>query len=262
MFEISKTKESSGSRFFILENYGSYDVIFLLDGTDTVRNTQFQHMKNLVYNTVSGYNTRLSGTKIGLGVYGGFGSNNVGFGSSNNGFGISSGGSASSNGGFGSSNNVFSTGSGGFGSGGFGSSGNAGFISNSGGFYIPQMLYNKPSIFASLDSMSLIGGKRQMGLSLNYAVNQYGPQGNNRKVYVMFTTGNNQIVDMSYFASVSQRISIAGHELFIVALGNQINLQQFVNVIVPSRNIYQAMNINMLPDLLHRMLILNMPASG
>jgi len=226
-------------------------------------------MKNLVYNTVTGYNTGLSGTKIGLGVYGssvgnyGFGNNNAGFGSNNAGFGSNNAGFGSNNGGFGSNNAGFGSNNGGFGSsnGAFGSS-NAGFVSSNGGFYIPQMIYNKPAIFASLSAMDLIGGKRQMGLSLNYAVNQYGSQGSNRKVYVMFTTGNNQIVDMSYFSSVSQRISNAGHELFIVALGNQINLQQFVNVIVPSRNIYHAMNINMLPDMLHRMLILNMPASG
>lgn len=220
-------------------------------------------MKNLVYNTVTGYNTGLYGTKIGLGVYGGFGSNNAGFASNSNGLSRSSGGFGNSNPGFGSNNGNFGSNNNGFltNSGGFGSS-KAGFVSNSGGVYIPKMLYNKPRIFASLSDMGLIGGKRQMGLSLDYAVNQYGTQGSNRKVYVMFTTGNNQIIDMSYFASVSQRISNAGHELFIIALGNQINLQQFVNVIVPNRNIYQAMNINMLPDMLHRILILNMPASG
>ena len=128
--------------------------------------------------------------------------------------------------------------------------------------YVSKMSSSKDNTLSAINSMDLVGGTRRMGYALDAAVNMYEPQGNNRKVYVMFTTGNNQITDMPSFSNVAQTISAGGNELFIVALGNSVDISQFVDVIVPSRNIYNALNINALPDWIHNLLILNMPSSG
>lgn len=169
----------------------------------------FNGMRNLVHNTINGYNLGSSSTRVALGVYG---------------------------------------------------------VPNQVGSFMNQFSYDKNQLGGFLTAANRVGGQREMGAALDFAMNRYGggsaTSSQKKQVYIMFTTGSNQLIDMQRFSSVAGRLENAGNELFIVALGNSVDLAQYLDVIVVQRNLFHAVNLNALPDFLHQLLILNMPVAG
>lgn len=126
----------------------------------------------------------------------------------------------------------------------------------------PALTQQRFALDAQLSSMSLVGGPRQMSFALNSAAQAYGRGGNNRKVYVMFAAGNNAVADNASFKQAVNGIISNGNEVVIVALGNSVNMAQFQQVITSSNHLFHAFTLNGMPDLLHSLLILNMPVTG
>ena len=184
-------------------------MVFLIDGTEDVTTPHFNGMRDLVLNTIYGYNLGPSSTRVALGVYG---------------------------------------------------------VLNEIGSFTTQFSHDKNELAVFLSGMNRVGGKREMGAALDFAMNRYGGGSSTsslkKQVYIMFTTGSNQLIDMQRFSSVVERLENAGNELFLVALGNSVDLSQYLDVIVSQRNLFNAVNLNALPDFLHQLLILNMPVAG
>lgn len=133
------------------------------------------------------------------------------------------------------------------------------------GYFTNQLLSDKMDLVNYLSGMKKVGGTRRLGAALDFSISRFGGLqqlvGSRKKVFVTFTTGRNQISDMPQFLNTAQRIQGAGHEMYVVAIGNRIDIAQYVNV-VGAGNVYHAINVNALPDFLHRLLILNMPIEG
>ena len=181
-------------------------MVLLFDGTDSVTNIQMQSMKRLIHNLILGYNTGVTSSKIGLGVYGKSLRGN--------------------------------------------------------GYYTNKLLFNKVELTDYLAGMKQVGGLRHLGAALEFSINRFGGlQFGSKKVFILFVTGNNQIFDMLKFESAAQLIRSTGHELYIVALGNRIEVSQYVGV-VGDAYVYHVLNVNALPDRLNRLLILNVPIEG
>ena len=131
------------------------------------------------------------------------------------------------------------------------------------GYYTNQLLYNKLELTDYLAGMTQVGGSRHLGAALQYSINRFGGlQYGNKKVFIAFVTGSNQIADMLIFQQMAVLIQSTGHELYIVAFGHRIGWQQQYAGVVGGTNMYHVININAMPDYLHRLLILNMPIEG
>lgn len=123
----------------------------------------------------------------------------------------------------------------------------------------PALTQNRVSLNSELSLMNLVGGERQMSSALNVASRLYGGRGNNGKVYVIFAAGDNAIADNAAFAQAVNSIKSSKDEVVVFALGNTVNMAQFKQVIISRSHLFQAYTLNGIPDLLHNMIILNMP---
>lgn len=198
---FSSTQRSNYAKLFS-ENFGTLDVIFLLDGSDLVSSLQFEEMKKLVQNTMNGYLLEGSGTNVALGVYG--------------------------------ANTQLS----------------------------PSLTQQRAVLNNQLKSMIPVGGSRQMGAALRDAQALFGSQNSRRRVYVIFTAGNNGVSDSVSFEEMVNSVPSAGNQVAVVAIGNNVAMTTFRGMIQAPNHLFHALTLNGVPDLLNDLIILNMPVAA
>ena len=125
---------------------------------------------------------------------------------------------------------------------------------------------SKATLYTALNTMQPIGGIRQIGVALmsvqGYVFDAMTRRNNAGKVVVLFTTGPNDIGGASLVQKSVQLLASNKVEIAVVDIGNGFKIGLLQSIVTSKSNFFQIGLPHQLPNLIHNILILSVPALG